>query len=256
MKITFLGTGTSQGIPVIGCDCAVCKSKDPRDTRRRASIAIETRDASVIIDTTPDFRMQVLDADIRRLDAALITHAHADHLHGLDDIRGFNHVQGRSIPVHGDARTLAVIRESFRYIFEAVDHGGGLPEITLEEVTGPFSVAGVPFEPVTVYHGPAAILGFRFGAAAYITDASSIPEAAMRQLGGLDVLVLNALRYEPHSTHLSIGESVEIVRLLAPKRAFFTHVCHRVSHAKADAELPENVHFAYDGLVVETGDPT
>jgi phosphoribosyl 1,2-cyclic phosphate phosphodiesterase len=255
MKITFLGTGTSQGIPVIGCRCDVCRNTDPKDKRRRASIAIESKGSTVIIDTTPEFRLQVLDAGIEHLDSVLLTHAHADHLHGLDDIRGFNHVQHHPIPCFGDAQTLGVVRETFRYIFEGTNFGGGLPEITLSEVTGPFSAAGIRFEPVEIFHGPAKILGYRFGAAAYVTDASSIPDKSMRQLEGLDVLVLNALRYEPHPTHFSVGESIEVAARLGARRTYFTHICHRLSHAAASRELPRGVAFAYDGLAVETADP-
>jgi len=250
MRITFVGTGTSQWIPVIGCSCEACRSRDPRDTRRRASVALESGGSTVIIDTSPDFRMQVIDAGITHLDAVLFTHPHADHLHGLDDIRGFNHVQRHAIPCYGDARTLRIVRESFRYIFEAENFGCGLPEITLNEITGPFTAAGIHFEPLTVFHGPAAILGFRFGNAAYITDASAIPEETMKGLTGLDVLILNALRYEPHPTHLSVAASVEIAQRLAPRATYFTHMCHRLVHAKAAEGLPEGVEFAYDGLVV------
>jgi len=198
--------------------------------------------------------MQVLDANIRRLDAVLFTHAHADHLHGLDDIRGFNHVQRHAIPCYGDARTLKIVRESFRYIFEAENFGGGLPEITLNQVTVPFVAAGIEFEPLLVMHGPVPILGYRFGRSAYVTDASSIPEETIERLRGLDVLILNALRYEPHPTHLSVAESVEIAKRVAPKATYFTHICHRLVHAEAQAALPDSVYFSYDGLVVEVPD--
>ncbi len=226
-------------------------SADPRDDRRRASVAIQQDGRTVIIDTSPDFRMQVIDAGIKRLDAVLYTHPHADHLHGLDDIRGFNHVQHHAIPCYGDAKTLQIIRESFRYIFEAPNFGGGLPEIELIEVTGPFEAGTIRFEPLKVYHGPVPILGFRFGRAAYVTDASRIPEETARRLEGLDVLVLNALRYEPHPTHLSVGESVALARRLGAKETYFTHICHRLIHARDDARLPEHVHFAYDSLVLD-----
>jgi phosphoribosyl 1,2-cyclic phosphate phosphodiesterase len=251
MNITFLGTGTSQGVPVIGCECTVCRSKDPRDKRRRASIAIESNGAVVVIDTTPEFRLQVIDASIKRLDAVLLTHAHADHLHGLDDIRGFNHVQRRPIPCYGDRNTLAVVRGSFRYIFEGTNFGGGLPEITLTEVTGPFVAAGIPFQPIDVMHGPIKILGYRFGNAAYVTDASSVPEESLAKLRDLDVLVLNALRYEPHPTHLSVAESIALAGRLRPRVTCFTHMCHRLMHAEASRRLPPGIEFAYDGLVID-----
>ena len=254
MRITFLGTGTSQGIPVIGCACVVCRSADPKDKRRRASVAIESKGRTVIIDTTPEFRLQVLDAGITRLDGVLLTHAHADHLHGLDDIRGFNHVQNHPIPCFGDRDTLQVVRETFRYIFEGTNFGGGLPEITLNEVKGPFTAGGILFEPIEVFHGPVKILGYRFGRAAYVTDASAIPEQSVRKLQDLDILVLNALRYEPHPTHFSVGESVELAARLRAQRTCFTHICHRLSHAEASAALPAAVEFAYDGLVVDVGD--
>ncbi len=250
MKITFLGTGTSQGIPVIGCRCPVCQSDDRRDVRRRASIAIENGDTTVIIDTSPDFRMQVIDAGIAHLDAVLFTHPHADHLHGLDDIRGFNHVQRHPIPVWGSAMTLAVIREAFRYIFEAPNHGGGLPEITLNEITGPICIGDMKFEPLKVFHGPVPILGFRFADVAYITDASRLPQETLEKLCGLDILILNALRWEPHSTHLSIGEAVSLARSLEARRSYFTHVCHRVAHRDVEAALPDQTHLAHDGLVL------
>lgn len=254
MKITILGSGTSQGIPVIACNCRVCHSSDPRDKRRRASVAIESNGRIIIVDTTPEFRLQVLDAGIKRLDAVLLTHAHADHLHGLDDIRGYNHMQHESIPCHGDTHTLAIVRESFRYIFEGTNYGGGLPEIDLVEVKGPFNAGGMEIEPIEVLHGPIGILGYRFGAAAYVTDASSIPSESLARLKGLDVLILNALRYEPHPTHLSVGESVALARNLGAKRTYFTHICHRLMHSEASRSLPTGVEFAYDGLVLEVPD--
>jgi phosphoribosyl 1,2-cyclic phosphate phosphodiesterase len=254
VKITFLGTGTSQGVPVIACNCRVCRSADPRDKRRRASIAVEAGGRTLIVDTTPEFRLQVLDAGITRLDAVLLTHAHADHLHGLDDIRGFNHMQLESIPCYGDAYTLGIVRESFRYIFEGTNYGGGLPEIDLVEVKGNFNAGGISVEPVEVFHGPMKILGYRFGRAAYITDASSIPADSLARLGDLDVLIINALRYEPHPTHLSVGESVALARNLGAKKTHFTHICHRLMHAEASRSLPPGVDFAYDGLTLEVPD--
>lgn len=256
MKITFLGTGTSHGVPMIGCDCSTCRSADPRDRRLRPSLYLQTASGgAVLVDAGPDLRAQALAHDIRRVEAILFTHGHADHILGLDEVRRFNALQGRSIPCYGDARTLDDIRTTFKYVFDpATPKGGGVPKLELIEVDAPFTVGGDRFVPVPIFHGKRPILGYRLGAFAYLTDCSRIPDESWPLLEGLDLLVLDALRERPHPTHFTVAEAIEATRRIAPRRALFTHMCHDLAHEPTCARLPEGMALAHDGLVVETAE--
>src|SRR5579859_930963 len=208
VRLTFLGTGTSHGIPVIGCRCAVCRSVDPRDKRYRPAVVIEWRQRTILIDTPPELRLQLLRADIASVDALLFTHTHADHVFGLDDVRVFNQRQGRALPAYGTAESLANLRRQFYYIFADGPVGGGKPELdlrTIAPIDRLFDVAGLPVQPIPVFHGTTTVLGFRFGNLAYVTDTNRIPDESLGLLAGLDVLILDALRYQHHPTHFTIG---------------------------------------------------
>jgi phosphoribosyl 1,2-cyclic phosphate phosphodiesterase len=251
VKITVLGSGTSVGVPTIGCYCEVCTSADPRDNRLRPSILVTYGGRNVLIDTTPDFRLQALRARIDRLDAILFTHAHADHIMGLDDVRPFNFRQRTDIPVYANADTLSAIRRVFRYIFDPGMQLSSVPHLEIHEIDGaPIDLFGLEFTPVTVMHGNNPVLGFRFGSAAYLTDHSDIPEESCAQLRDLDVLFLDALRYKPHPTHSTVERSIETVGKLTPRRAFFTHICHDLQHERAESALPPHIRLAYDGLEI------
>jgi phosphoribosyl 1,2-cyclic phosphate phosphodiesterase len=252
MRITVLGSGTSVGVPTIGCHCEVCSSTDPRDQRLRPSILVSYSGHNVLIDTTPDFRTQALRAKINRLDAVVFTHSHADHLMGLDDVRPFNFRQQERIPIYAANGTMAAIKRCFPYIFDNEKKESNVPKLEAREISGaPFDVLGVEFRPVPILHGSQTILGFRFGDAAYLTDHSAIPESSLELLRGLDVLFLDALRYKPHPTHSTVEQSVATVDLLQPRRAFFTHICHDLGHERAESLLPANIRLAYDGLEID-----
>jgi phosphoribosyl 1,2-cyclic phosphate phosphodiesterase len=252
MKVTFLGTGTSHGVPMIGCDCAVCRSPDPRDQRLRPSIFVETAHANVLVDAGPDLRTQALRHDIRRVDAIVFTHGHADHILGMDDVRRFNALMKASMPCFGDARTLADVRKTFHYVFDpATPKGGGLPALDLREISGPFQVGDLTVVPVPLLHGERPILGFRFGAFAYLTDCSRIPDHAWPLLEGLDVVVIDALREQPHPTHFSLGEAIEAGRRIAARETLFTHMCHHLPHEATNTRLPPGMRLAYDSLTLD-----
>jgi len=249
LKITVLGTGTSVGVPTIGCHCSVCTSEDPRDRRLRPSVFLSYGGRGVLIDTSPDFRQQALRFDVDRLDAILFTHSHADHILGLDDVRPFNFHQSGSIPIYGDKHTLTVIQRVFQYIFDGAQTESSKPRIvphTLDEE--PLFLFGQEFVPIPLHHGRGLTLGFRFGKAAYLTDHSEIPDASKEKLKDLDVLFLDALRHKPHPTHTTVEDSLRHVEELRPKRAYFTHICHDLPHAETEKTLPAGVHLAYDGL--------
>jgi phosphoribosyl 1,2-cyclic phosphate phosphodiesterase len=262
-RVTLLGTGTSHGVPMIGCDCRVCRSTDPRDRRTRPSILIElqgerrrSRAADVrqiLVDTSTDLRAQALAQGLRRVDAILFTHSHADHIMGLDEVRRFNVLQHSAIPAYGDARTLADIRQTFGYIFDhgGTPQGGGVPQVTLTEIAGPFSLGTVEILPVSVLHGRRPILGFRAGSFAYLTDCSAIPEQSWPLLDGVRTLVLDALRHRPHPTHFSVGEATDVARRIGAGRTLFTHICHDLQHEETCASLPDGIDLAYDGQVLE-----
>jgi len=250
-RLTVLGSGTSMGVPTIGCDCAVCHSKDPHDRRTRPSILLEYGGRTVIIDTTPDFREQAIRENLRRLDAVLYTHAHADHILGLDDLRPLSYGRPEKIPLYAQPESAALLRNMFRYIFEGNYKFGGLAQVELKIIEGPVELFGARFAPVRVLHGDAEIVGFRFGSAAYLTDHSAIPEESFAALQNLDVLFLDALRYKPHPTHSTVDASLAIVERVKPKRAFFTHICHDLPHEETNRTLPPNVRLSYDGMKLD-----
>ncbi len=256
MKITILGSGTSHGIPMIGCNCAVCRSEDPFDKRSRPSALIEMADRRVLIDSGPELRAQLIRERIDMIHAVVYTHAHADHIYGLDDLRVFS-MRGRgSLNAYASPATAEIIRTVFPYVFDGGHRlGGGVPQITLNDINGPFDGAGIPFEPIPIWHGPTSVMAYRVGELAYVTDVNRIDPDSMDRLRGLDVLILDALRDRPHPTHFSIPEALAIVEELRPKRTYFTHICHDVSHAETNRQLPSGVELAYDGLVIELADP-
>ncbi|MFT4041009.1 MAG: MBL fold metallo-hydrolase [Thermomicrobiales bacterium] len=252
-EITFLGTGTSNGIPIIGCTCDVCSSVDPRDTRSRTSAIVRTGGKVFLIDTSTELRSQALANGLDHIDAVLMTHAHADHTGGFDDLRRFNELQQAHLPVYANPSTAAVLRERYAYCFvDAFPFYGGKPDLNLHEVEGPFDVLGQHIIPIPVLHGRLPILGYRFGDLAYVTDAKTIPESSMALLHGLDVLIINGLREREHPTHLSFGEATTIVEQVQPRRAFLVHLSHETSHEAAQALVPPPIKIAYDGLVVQT----
>jgi len=251
VRITFLGTGTSHGVPMIGCECATCRSTDPHDNRLRPSIFIETSTARVLVDAGPDLREQALRHRIARVDAIVFTHGHADHILGMDDVRRFNALMDGSMPCYGDAATLEDIRRMFSYVFDpATPKGGGLPQLDLRVIDGPFSVGDIHLQPVPIWHGRRRILGFRVGAFAYLTDCSRIDEAAWPLLERLDVLVLDALREKPHPTHFSLSDAIATAARIGAARTFFTHMAHDLPHEATNARLPAGMRLAHDGLVL------
>jgi phosphoribosyl 1,2-cyclic phosphate phosphodiesterase len=252
LTIAVLGSGTSVGVPTIGCGCAVCRSTDPRDKRLRPSVLVSYGGRNVVIDTTPDFRTQVLRAGVERLDAVVFTHGHADHIMGLDDVRPFNYHQRTGIPVYGSAQTMETVRRVFDYVFEEQAHESSVPHLETHLLDGePFDMFGLPFRPIPLKHGTLDVYGYRFGAAAYLTDHSAIPEASMEALRGLDVLFLDALRHRPHPTHTTVARALDYVAELKPRRAFLTHICHELGHEQTERVLPPNVRLAYDGLEIQ-----
>ena len=253
MRVLFLGTGTSHGVPMIGCACAVCRSSDPRDRRLRPSLYLVTDDGlAVLVDTSPDLRQQALAHGIDRVDAVLFTHGHADHVMGFDELRAFNHLHRRPIPCYADETTCADLRRTFAYAFDpAAPRGGGVPEVSLFAIAGPFSLGRTEVQPVPVWHGARPVLGFRFGRFAYVTDCSRIPDASWPLLEGVECLVLDALRERPHPTHFSLSEAVAAARRLGAARVWFTHICHDLPHAATCARLPAGMALAYDGLIVD-----
>ncbi len=255
-RVTFLGTGTSHGVPMIGCECPTCRSADPRDRRWRPSIIVEMADGtSVLVDTPPDLRTQALTFDVRRVDAILFTHPHADHLLGLDEVRRYNALQRRPIPCYGDEQTVAEIRRVFAYVFNPPQQGGGVPRIELFRLAGPFCMGGQTIVPVPVLHGTQPILGYRVGPFAYLTDCSAIPDSSWPLLEGVRVLTLDALRDRPHPTHFTVAQALDVIARLRPERAYLTHICHDLPHAATSARLPAGVQLAYDGLVLEIEEP-
>lgn len=258
MKLTFLGTGTSNGIPVIGCDCYVCTSDDPRDKRSRTSAVVETSGKRILIDTAPELRLQARAVCLDRIDAVLFTHPHADHVGGFDDLRRFNQINQAKLPVYTDDVTARNIRQRFSYAFEQpFPFFGGKPDLDLHVVDGPFDVLGMPVVPFQVGHGGWTVNGFRFGDLVYLTDAKEIPGEAMDAMRGAKLLVINALRRRPHPVHLSLDEALAVIEEIGPDRAYIVHISHEMgTHAEVSAELPAGVEFAYDGLAVSMEEET
>ncbi len=253
LTLTVLGSGTSVGVPTIGCHCKVCTSADPRDRRLRPSVALRWNGRCVVIDTGPDFRQQVLAAGIEKIDAVLYTHAHADHILGIDDLRPFNFFQKEPIPIYTTVHTLDVIKRVFSYIFHDGPSESSRPKIHSHIFDAePFEIHGLRVTPVPLKHGSGPSHGFRAGRVAYLTDHSEIPESSLELLDGLDVLFLDALRYKPHPTHSTVDQSLKIVERLKPGMTYFTHISHDLGHERAESLLPPNVRLAYDGLEVES----
>ncbi|MBI3682532.1 MAG: MBL fold metallo-hydrolase [Acidobacteria bacterium] len=255
VTVIVLGSGTSAGVPTIGCHCSVCTSADPRDQRLRPSIAVRYLDRVVVIDTSPDFRMQALRCGLDRVDAILFTHAHADHILGLDDTRPFNFRHRGEIPIYGTEETIAVIQRVFAYIFAEGESESWVPKIR-SHIFSPDDVLnlfGMPVVPIRLKHGKGTVFGFRFGALAYLTDHNEIPPESIEKLHELDVLFLDALRHKPHPTHSTVEQSLKYVELLKPRRAYFTHISHDLAHERTESRLPPHVRLAYDGLEIKLG---
>ncbi|MGI5836932.1 MAG: MBL fold metallo-hydrolase [Chloroflexota bacterium] len=250
LTLTLLGTGTSHGVPAIGCRCPVCTSKDPKNQRFRCSLLLQYGERNIVIDTATEFRLQVLRAGITRLDAVLLTHSHADHIGGLDDVRSFSEMQKAAVPCYGSAECLDQIRCRFDYIFTDTQIGGGKPRLSLIPSDGPFDLFGLEIVPVPVLHGRLPVLGFRFGPAAYVTDCSQIPEQSMEKLMGLDLLVLDALRWRSHPTHFNVEQALDVVDRLRPRKTYFTHIAHDLDHSTTNTLLPPGVALAHDGLKI------
>ena len=255
IRVTVLGSGTSHGVPAIGCRCAVCTSPDPRDRRTRCAIAVEWRGKHIGVDTPPEFRLQAIRSHVERVDLLLFTHSHADHIFGLDDVRRFNEIQGVEMPIYSAEPTLKALETAFRYAFITTQLGGGKPKLSLRPIEGErLEWEGLEIETIPIFHGELPVLGFRFGSFAYVTDASLIPETSLAKLRGLDTLILGALRWEAHPTHFTIEQALEVVAEVQPRRTFFTHMAHTVPHRETDRRLPPGVRLAYDGLVLTIPD--
>jgi phosphoribosyl 1,2-cyclic phosphate phosphodiesterase len=250
LKVTFLGTGTSMGVPVIGCPCDVCQSSDQKDQRLRSSIMIEQGDVRVVIDSGPDFRTQMLRESVKSLTGLVFTHEHKDHMAGTDDVRAFNFIQGSPVDVYATERVEQALRNDFHYAFSDIRYPG-VPELRLHRIDSDqhFMVGGLSFQPILVYHHKLPVLGFRVGDFTYITDANRIPESEWHKLEGTKVLVLNALRKQSHISHFTLQEALDIIHRVAPESAWLTHISHQMGrHQEVESELPSNVRFAYDGL--------
>ncbi len=256
LKIRILGSGTSHGIPMIGCQCQVCRSDNPRNRRLRASALVSAGDRNLLIDTAVEMRLQALAAGLSRVDAVVFTHHHTDHVCGFDDLRRFCNLQKQLIPCYGNAETIERLKAMFPYVHTDTSKGFyDLPVVGLNVIDGPFSAAGLPITPVPLKHGWWPCYGYRIGDFAYCTDVSEVPAESMQMLRNLDVLVLGALRHREHATHMSLSQSLEVVAELRPRQTYFTHMAHDLEHEATNHTLPEGVQLAYDGLEFEVADP-
>jgi phosphoribosyl 1,2-cyclic phosphate phosphodiesterase len=251
IRVTMLGSGTSTGVPVIGCTCAVCTSDNPHNKRWRPGLKLEMNGQVVLIDTPTDLRAQALRFGLPRVDAVLFTHAHADHVFGLDDVRIFNFRQRSPIPCYGSAATLRALRRTFAYVFEEGQEGGGKPQLELIEIAGNFALLGRLVVPVPVWHGDLEVYGYRLGKFAYVTDCNVIPDTSFELLEGVEILILDALRYRPHSTHFSVTQAMEVAARIGAPRTILTHLAHEIDHDAPAVALPPGVEFGYDGLAFD-----
>jgi len=253
VKVTFLGTGTSQGVPFIGCDCPVCTSADKRNDRLRTSVWIETPEASVVIDSGPDFRQQMLRYNVRRLDAIVFTHGHKDHVAGMDDVRAYNFHDNRAMNVYADLNTQEVLKREFQYVFQEHNYPG-IPQVDLHTINGdtPFTINGLKFEPIKVLHYKMEVLGYRIGDFTYITDANHIATEEINKAKGSKTLVLNALRYQDHPSHFTLPQAIDVATQIGANNTYFTHISHQLGlHNEVEATLPAGMHLAYDGLTLQ-----
>lgn len=252
MRITFLGTGTSQGVPVIACNCRTCRSQDERDKRLRTSLLLETEDQNIVIDAGPDFRQQMLRANVRRLESILLTHEHKDHIGGMDDVRAYNYISKKPIDIYSDRRVQDAVKRTYTYVFAEKKYPG-VPRMNLIEIGDePFRAGSVEVLPVRVYHYRLPVYGFRFGDFAYITDANYISADNRNKLIGVKYLVVNALRKEKHISHFNLMEALQLIKEISPRKGFITHISHQMGlHSEVSKELPASVSLAYDGLVLE-----
>jgi phosphoribosyl 1,2-cyclic phosphate phosphodiesterase len=256
MRLTILGSGTSTGVPMIGCGCAVCRSSDPRNKRTRSSLWVQCQSRNILIDTSIDLRQQALACGLERLDAVLFTHSHADHIHGLDELRSFNYHQKSPIPCYASRETLDRIKESYGYVFSEAPSESYRPQVVANEISAgrDLDLFGIRFEPVEVLHGGMTVFGYRFNDVAYVTDCNRIALSSMRRLSGLRLLIISTVGYKPHATHFHLDGALEIIRSLSPKEAVLTHLSHAFDHGKVSRELPSGVRLAHDGMVIEVSD--
>lgn len=255
MKVTILGCATSTGVPIVSCSCPVCTSKNPKNSRTRCSVLVEAKGKNILIDTSTDLRFQALRHGITRLDAVLYTHSHADHTHGIDELRIYNFINKTAIPCFGNMQTIKNIKKNFKYIFDMVKSAGGKPKLILTTVADEFDFDGIKIIPVEVYHADWTIFGYRIGGMAYLTDCSGIPDWSWEKLKGLDLLIISALRYRPHPAHLNVEQAVETALKIKPRLTVFTHMGHELDYDTLLRELPDSIVPAYDGMEIEIAGP-